>query len=64
MMEMSGFAMLSSLFALLYVLVGLFIVILMIVFIFKAMSFMNQKTRADQERNQTLKEIFERMEKR
>lgn len=62
-MHMSGLGMFFSLFGMLYFLVGLLVVALVIVFFFKAISFMNQKSKADQERNRVLKEIAELLER-
>ncbi|HET7578489.1 MAG TPA: hypothetical protein VFK33_04335 [Bacillales bacterium] len=46
--------------SLLYILVALFIVVLTIVFLFKAITFMNRKNEDDRRRNQILEDILER----
>ncbi|MCA0992348.1 hypothetical protein [Pseudalkalibacillus hwajinpoensis] len=54
---MEGFGVLFGLFGFLYVAILLFIIVLTIVFIFKAMSFMKQKNASDQEQNELLRQL-------
>ncbi|HEX6922995.1 MAG TPA: hypothetical protein VF149_04160 [Bacillales bacterium] len=61
---MNGFSIFFGLFGILYILVALFIVVLTIVFLFKAISFMTRKNQLDQERNETLKELLHQFESR
>ena len=54
---MEGFGMLFGLFGFLYVAILLFIIVLTIVFIFKAMGFMKRKNASDQEQNELLRQL-------
>ncbi|MGG1686114.1 hypothetical protein [Pseudalkalibacillus sp. NRS-1564] len=55
---MDGFGMLFELFGFLYMVIILFIVVLTIVFLFKAMSYMKRKNAADQEQNELLRQLL------
>lgn len=55
---MEGFGVLFGLFGFLYVAILLFIIVLTIVFIFKAMGFMKRKNAADQEQNELLRQLI------
>ncbi|WLR58646.1 hypothetical protein [Guptibacillus hwajinpoensis] len=55
---MDGFSMLFGFFGLLYMVIILFIVVLTIVFLFKAMSYMKRKNAADQEQNELLRQLL------
>ncbi|MBF0707240.1 MULTISPECIES: hypothetical protein [Bacillales] len=55
---MDGFGMLFGLFGFLYMVIILFIVVLTIVFLFKAMSYMKRKNAADQEQNELLRQLL------
>ncbi|WP_394175883.1 hypothetical protein [Guptibacillus hwajinpoensis] len=56
-MGMDGVGMMFSLFGILYFAIALFIIVLTIVFIFKAMGFMKRKNAADQEQNELLRQL-------
>ncbi|MDO6654984.1 hypothetical protein [Anaerobacillus sp. 1_MG-2023] len=55
---MDGFGMLFGLFGFLYMVIILFIVVLTIVFLFKAMSYMKRKNASDQEQNELLRQLL------
>ena len=55
---MEGFGVLFGLFGFLYVAILLFIVVLTIVFIFKAMGYMKRKNAADEEQNELLRQLI------
>lgn len=54
---MDGMGMMFGLFGFLYMAIMLFIVILTIVFIFKAMGFMKRKNASDKEQNELLRQL-------
>ncbi|WP_270180656.1 hypothetical protein [Alkalihalobacillus sp. CinArs1] len=60
---MEGMGILFGLFGFLYMAIILFIVILTIVFIFKAMGFMKRKTASDQEQNELLRQLVSKQAK-
>ncbi|MBN8209722.1 hypothetical protein JI666_13270 [Bacillus sp. NTK071] len=57
-MGMDGFGMMFSLFGILYFAIALFIIVLTIVFMFKAMGYMKRKNAADQEQNELLRQLI------
>ncbi|TKD72576.1 hypothetical protein [Pseudalkalibacillus hwajinpoensis] len=56
-MGMDGFGMMFGLFGILYFAIALFVVVLTIVFMFKAMGYMKRKNAADQEQNELLRQL-------
>ncbi|MFK3960260.1 hypothetical protein [Guptibacillus hwajinpoensis] len=57
-MGMEGFGVLFGLFGFLYVAILLFIVVLTVVFLFKAMGYMKRKNVADLEQNELLRQLI------
>lgn len=55
---MEGFGVLFGLFGFLYVAILLFIVVLTVVFLFKAMGYMKRKNAADLEQNELLRQLI------
>lgn len=57
-MGMDGLGMMFGIFGFLYFAIALFVVVLTIVFMFKAMGYMKRKNAADQDQNELLRQLI------